>query len=139
MSEKNLITLTNSPVDFSDGAFQKSYITPLSQSQFDGDELELSWQSELSDSLIKHHLEIKPISTGKRYENFEYLRMRAFCHVLLDFLPEDGLEEIKESLLEAIKFYQEPQLILEPFHLNDSFEVAIGEGYERPVFQIAED
>ncbi len=111
----------------------------MSQSQFDEDELELSWQSELSDSLMQHQIKIIPISTGKGYENFECLRMRAICHLLLDYLPEEGLEEIKDSLLEAIKFYREQQIVSEPFHLNDSFEVAIGEGYERPVFQIAED
>jgi len=111
----------------------------LSHNPFDEGQLELSWQRESSDVLMQHRLSIIPISTGKGYENTECLRMRAFCHLLLDYLPEDGLEEIKDSLLEAIKFYREPQPVSEAFHLNDSFEVAIGEGYERPVFQIAED
>lgn len=88
---------------------------------------------------MKHQIKIIPISTGKRYETSDCLRLRAICHLLLDYLSDEGLEEIKESLLEAIKFYQEPQQISEPFQLSDSFEVAIGEGYERPVFQIAED
>lgn len=88
---------------------------------------------------MQHQIKIFPISTGKRYENFECLRMRAICHLLLDYLPEEGLEEIKDSLLEAIKFYREQQIVSEPLHLNDNFEVAIGEGYERPIFQIAED
>ena len=88
---------------------------------------------------MQHHLNVIPISTGKGYEDLESLKLRAFCHFLLDFLPEDGLDEIRDSLLEAIGFYRESRKVSEPFHLNDSFEVAIGEGYERPVFQIAED
>ena len=111
----------------------------MSQSQFDKDELELSWQSELSDSLMQHQIKIIPISTGKGYENFECLRMRAICHLLLDYLPEEGLEEIKDSLLEAIKFYREPQVVSQPYYVGDGFEVAIGEGYESPAFEIAED
>lgn len=111
----------------------------MNHSQFDIDESEIIWQSELSDAFITHHLKRKPISTRSGYENIECLRLRAFCHLLLDYLPEEGLEEIKDSLLEAIKFYCEPQPALEPFQINDSFEVAIGEGYERPIFQIAED
>ncbi len=88
---------------------------------------------------MQHQIKIIPISTGRGYENFDCLRLRTICHLLIDYLPEEGLEEIKDSILEAIKFYREPQPISAPFHLNDSFEVAIGEGYERPVFQIAED
>lgn len=88
---------------------------------------------------MQHQIKIIPISTGKGYETSECLRMRAICHLLLDYLPDEGLEEIKGSLLEAIKFYRAPQPVSESFHLGDSFEVAIGEGYERPVFQIAED
>lgn len=111
----------------------------MNQNQFNADELEIVWQSELSDALITHHLKRKPNFTRNGYGNLECLRLRAICHLLLDYLPEEGLEEIKDSLLEAIKFYREQQIASEPFHLNDSFEVAIGEGYERPVFQIAED
>lgn len=88
---------------------------------------------------MQHQIKIIPISTGKGYENFECLRMRAICHLLLDYLPEEGLEEIKNVLLEAINFYREPRQISENFHLKDTFEVSIGEGYERPVFQIMED
>lgn len=139
MSSKDLITLTNSPVGFSGGAYPRSYTTRLSRNQFDEEPLRLSWQHQSSDGLMQHQIKIFPISTGKGYENFECLRMRAICHLLLDYLPEEGLEEIKDSLLEAIKFYREQQVVSEPFQSGDSFEVAIGEGYERPVFQIAED
>lgn len=111
----------------------------MDQNQFNTDEVEIIWQSELSDSLVTHQLKRKPNFTRNEYENPENLRLRAICYLLLDYLSEEGLEEIKEALLEAIKFYRNQLESSEPFHLTESFEVAIGEGYERPVFQIAED
>ena len=88
---------------------------------------------------MEHHLNVIPISTGKGYENMESLKLRAFCHFLLDFLSEEGLDEIKTTLLEVIEFYREPQIVSQPYYVGDSFEVEIGEGYESPAFGIAED
>ena len=139
MSSKDLITLTNSPVASLGGAFPTGYITRLSQSQFNDAQFGLHLQHQSSNGLMRLHLNFIPFAGARKYENLESLDLRMVCHALLDYLPEEGLEEIKDSLLEAIKFYREQQTVSEPFHLNDSFEVAIGEGYERPVFQIAED
>jgi hypothetical protein len=111
----------------------------LNHNQYDEEPIGLHWQYQSSNGLMEHSIKIIPTSTGKGIENVECLRMRAFCHFLLDYLPEEGLEEVKNSLLEAIDFYSEPKEILEYCQPNESFEVAIGEGYERPVFQIAED
>lgn len=88
---------------------------------------------------MQHHLNIIPISTGQNYTNLDNFRLRTFCHVLLDLLSEEGLDEIRESLIEAINFYNEPKTLSNPYEIGEEFKVAIGEGYERPIFQIAED
>lgn len=140
MSQKNLTTLTNFPVAFSGGVSPRDYTTRSNRNPFDEEHLGLAWQHQSSDGLMQLQINIIPFSTGKGYENTECLRKRALCHLLLDYLPEEALDEIKDSIIEAINFYSEQQQIsLPPYQLNESYEVAIGEGYERPVFEITED
>jgi hypothetical protein len=88
---------------------------------------------------MQHQIRIIPTSTEIGYESLESLRLRTICHILLDYLSDEGLDEIRESLIEAINFYHEPKTFSEPFEIGEGFEVTLGEGYERPIFQIAED
>jgi hypothetical protein len=88
---------------------------------------------------MQHQIRIIPTSTKIGYENLECVRLRTICHLLLDYLPNEALDEIKDALIDAIEFHQDQLESSKPFHLKESFEVAIGEGYERPVFQIAEE
>lgn len=88
---------------------------------------------------MQHQIKIIPTSTENGYENVESIKLRTICHILLDYLSDEGLAEIKESLIEAITFYHEPKAFSESYEMGESLEVSIGEGYERPVFQIEED
>jgi hypothetical protein len=99
---------------------------------------ELHWQSGHSDYYVAHSLKLRPSATGGLI-NFESIKLRAVCHYLLDLLPNDGLEEIRESLEDAIKFYLKSPKNEFPQLVSPGFEISLGEVYERPVFQITED
>lgn len=71
--------------------------------------------------------------------NFENLKLRSFCHFLLDYVPDEGLDEIKESLEEAIKFYLSRQKTNLTPASHEGFDVIMGDGFERLVFEITED
>ena len=140
MSSNELITLTNIQEDYLDGVLQIDYTRHWSQNLYHShnEVPELIWKSEHSNYFIRHRLNIFPSYTGGIID-FESFKTRAFCHYLLDLLPDEGLEEIKESLEDAIQFYlTKPRNEFAQLP-SPSFEINLGEAYERPVFQIAED
>lgn len=133
MSLKDSTISTNIPEIYSGGALQRDYIDPWSPN-FYNEFVGLYWNN----NFIEHSLKLRPSNTGE-FIDFESFKTRASCHYLLDLLPDEGLEEIKESIEDAIEFYlTKPKNGFAQLS-SPSFEIGLGEAYERPVFQIAED
>lgn len=99
---------------------------------------ELVWHYQHSDYLIQHKLNIFPIHTRGDFSS-ETLRLRVFCHALLDILPDKGLEEIKESLKDAIIFYFNKSQAIQPTLHSRSVEMSLSKKYERPLFHLSEE
>ncbi len=137
MSLNDLITSTNIQEDYLDGALQKDYTKHYSHSLYN-EQIGLYWQNKYVGYSVEHNLKIRPSYTGGLIDS-EYARMRTFCHYLLNLLPDEGLEEITESIQDAIEFYLTKSRNEFAQLSSPSFEISFGEAYERPIFQIAED
>lgn len=69
----------------------------------------------------------------------EALRDRLLCHVVVNVLPEQGLTEAKETLLEMFGFYfQKPELTVSANPVRE-VSAKMGQRFERPPFFVAED
>lgn len=64
---------------------------------------------------------------------------RILCHLLLDLISDEGLQEIREYLLEAFKFYDRPSHPAALPSPPETFPAVHGETYERPSFKVIED
>lgn len=66
--------------------------------------------------------------------------LRKKCHEVLEEIDEAGLIEALDSLLSIKDIYNSVSDVkFEPVLTGEGFSVELGEGYERPVFQIEED
>jgi hypothetical protein len=65
---------------------------------------------------------------------------RVICHLLLDLVEDEGLQEIRDYLLMAFKFYQpSPHPRALPSAEPVSVAAEQGESYVRPSFSLHED
>jgi hypothetical protein len=69
----------------------------------------------------------------------EHFKRRLICYLLLSEIPEKGLTEALESLLEIRHFYQETPLQIPDMPKLPSIPVQVGKTYVRPEFHISED
>lgn len=87
----------------------------------------LSWWGELTDDKAQSPSELRKFA------------MRVFCHLLVDLMPEVGLDEMKESLSEALEYYRIPPspVALPPPMVR--IPVRVARTYERPEFHAVEE
>lgn len=114
---------------------------PYTHNLFDEDGISLTWQAAgSSDYLLQYNLRIVPNFTGVKVER---ALERLFCHYLLDRVPDEGLDEMRKALTDAVEFYlprnDERKVLSSIRHLNSPIRVAINEPKIRPVFEIEED
>lgn len=65
---------------------------------------------------------------------------RLGCHLIIDRIPEEGLQEACESLSEIYNFYTElPPTANQPLLEPQPIQVTLSASYERPAFQLTED
>ncbi len=76
--------------------------------------------------------------TSSMAELPEPLLQRLLCHALLHLLPDEGLPEAMQSLVDMNEFYRLPRFVPPPLP-QKSIPVRIGPGYVRPVFPVTEE
>lgn len=65
--------------------------------------------------------------------------MRIFCHYLLDRIPDEGLEEVRSSLDEAIDYYKYESSSPIAKLPTAPYAIQIGQPHKRPTFEVSED
>lgn len=84
---------------------------------------------------------------GSKHEG-EYLSLknqrifwaRLGCHLLIDRIPEEGLQETCESLSEIYNFHSElPPPSNRELLESQPIQVTLSASYERPMFQLTEE
>lgn len=97
-------------------------------------------QRDVPGARIDHHISFHCQGTSGVIDLPPSLVARIVCHVLLEHLPERGLSEALESLVQMIEFYnsleQTPAL---PPPAAVSKPVKIVGKYTRPEFHVMED
>jgi hypothetical protein len=69
----------------------------------------------------------------------EPVQARLICHLLLNQIPERGLAEALESLLEILRFHREPVPRMMESAPPESIPATLGAMYDRPPFHVTED
>lgn len=112
-------------------------------------------RSEMSDEAVwgKHWLIPQPIQSGESLfvlgfhlfgtsgiaELPEPMLQRLFCHALIQRLPDEGLAEAVQSLVDMNEFYRLPRFVPPPLLPQKSIPVRIGEAILAPVYPVTED
>lgn len=147
MSSTSWTPSEKGPVNFLDGALQTNSITPLDQQG-------LKFVTQISNlphasshdiwSWAYFHSVGTTLGSKDEWE-YSSLNQRNFwarlgCHLIIDKIPEEGLQEACESLSEIYNFYTElpppaNRTLLEP----QPIQVTLSASYERPAFQLTEE
>jgi hypothetical protein len=108
--------------------------------KYEAPELCLGWQREVSGGNISHAITYQIPETALQTEDTEAMRLRFVCHVLLDLISDKGLPELFESIKDNLEFYEKRQQEEAPLlPAGSGIRFKIGEKYERPVFQVAQE
>ena len=147
MPSEYLTTSTNRPVVFSGGAFKTDSMTPWvrdlsipEDAPFETSaDISVGWNEDISGIRFSHEVAFRrPTESGNEYALRIVLRI--LCHFLVDRIPDNGLKETGETLLEIGQFYRERSkddmpLLAEKTEIN----ARRGRSYERPEFPIPEE
>lgn len=79
------------------------------------------------------------LGTSGTVELPEPILKRLVCHALVQRLPEEGLDEAVQSLIDMNEFYRLPPYVPPPALPRKSIPVRMGPGYVRPVFPVMEE
>lgn len=136
-------TSTKNPVIFFAGASPIDYMLPYNPSVLarpafldQGTDVGFDWQHQFKGVRFAHSVTIgTSILTPEDQRNVFW---RAVCHYLVDAVPEQGLEELTESVASLYGFYlglPSPT----PARPAKTVQGAIDRAYQRPVVDIAEE
>jgi hypothetical protein len=89
---------------------------------------------------IGHEVTFHLQETGGAVEIPESLKLRTYCHLLLNQIPDRGVGEAFETLARICEFYSTPttHLLVTPT-LEQAIPATIGIEYQRPAFPLTED
>jgi len=153
MPEKDSITSIRKLVGFSSGASSHGSIRPwdLVPSEItvetsgaegiigfiEGGELqEGSFTIDLGNYLASDSAQ----ETAKWSINLSAEKARLLCHVLVDRIPDQGLAELCDSMTDVVRFHQGQWISNLPLlPSNKTIPARLGQSYERPKIEIAED
>lgn len=93
--------------------------------------------SQPSESLfaLSFHL----FGTADTTELPEAVLKRLLCHALLQWLPDEGLDEAAESLFHMNEFYRLPRYVPPPPLPRKSVPVRMGKAIIAPVYPVTEE
>lgn len=93
-----------------------------------------------------------PVSGGDAWHEFRFhgqgtidelpanVLARALCHRLIDLIPDSALPEAGETLGQMYEFYAlEPPAPVDGIETGTPTPVEVGQSYERPTIEIAEE
>ena len=147
MPDEDSITSTGRQADFSSGALQTGSTKPWDLNLPETISHTCGADSDLALFLTEHYSSTQ-ISTIGHASNQEkagetqnplVLFTRLLCHGLVARIPDQGLPELCESMGNIYEFYwgrlaSQPTLLPE-----EKFQARLGQAYERPGFEIAEE
>jgi hypothetical protein len=87
------------------------------------------------DHQVTFHLQ----ETGAGVAIPEDLKLRVYCHLLLNQLPDKGVAEAFEALARIGEFHAPPTHLLVTPRLEQAVPATLGRVYERPAFPLTED
>ena len=80
------------PIELLDSAQSRSSLT-------------LHWYQDVTGAHFAHFVSFEPQNRQTESNNYEPLWLRVLCHVLLNRVPEEGLQEALESLSNIYEFH----------------------------------
>jgi hypothetical protein len=147
MPSEYLTTSTNRPIDSLGGAYKIDSMTPWYQDPLIPEEIfqgtsasvSVGWDEEVSGIRLSHEVAFSTLAEAK-FEDISILLLRLYCHILIGRIPDSGLKETGETLLQIQEFYQERlasdySLLAE----KSQFKGKWGRSYERPEFYASEE
>ena len=100
-----------------------------------GTHLVLTWNPQVTGSHLSHKIELPYLQTESGRLFPKNVIMRVACHLAMDRIPDQGLAELAETLVEIHEFYSletsAPPLL--PEHHEHS--ATLGNVFERPEFR----
>jgi hypothetical protein len=151
MSGEDLEPLTDTLDGLSDVAFLKNYIAPWDPIQFKGDSLENTSEIEAPTSSVRvrwgrryrggalyHGLEFPTQGTAAQEADWMSILDRCICHLAVDLVPDMGLSDIRQQLLDAVEFFSRESLPALP-HLSQPRATHVLNRYDRESPMIDED
>lgn len=105
----------------------------------------IRWSQPLTGGQIDHWVSVESDApTGSMGVNQvpEEVCLRVLCHVLTNWMPDDALPELGETLGEMYTFYRDRRIEQEPQSLlprTVEFETEVLEPRERAAFQLPQD
>ena len=123
MSGEDLEPSTDTLDGLSDVAFLNNYIAPWDLVQFKGDPSEetseieaptssvrLGWRRRYRGGALYHGLEFPSQGTAAQEADWMSIIDRGICHLAVDLIPDAGLSDLKQQLVEAVEFYSHGNL-----------------------------
>lgn len=128
-----------------DGASPTNFIALWDPNQFesglpvDAPEIEnhtspfrVSWHRRYLGGSLYHGLEIPSQVTAAREADWKSVLDRCICHLAIDLIPDKGLAEIKQQLIQALEFYSHESLPSLP-QLTERRTAQVSRRYDREV------
>jgi hypothetical protein len=100
---------------------------------------EVSWHSHADDMEILHRIMFHVPETTNEPLVDQFLKLRLLAHALISALPSKGLLEVCEAIAGIYQVYlarTKSELTVVPL---ESHAARLGQSYQRPSFQIAEE
>ncbi len=88
---------------------------------------------------VEHRVSFHYQATSGEPDVPEPLRARLACHFLLSQLPDEGLSEALESLVQMWQFYRTPVVSPPALPIPAPIPAKFTETYIRPVFPVTEE
>lgn len=88
---------------------------------------------------VEHLVSFHHQATSGEPDVPEPLKARIVCQFLLSQLPDEGLAEALESLVQMWRFYQAPVVPPPALPAPARIPARLGEAYVRPVFPVTEE
>lgn len=124
MPGNDLEPLTNTPAGFSVDVYPTSFTPLWVQDQFSdiediGDieetasEIRVNWQRLSSSGSSSYGIELPAQGAVGQQPNWRAILERSLCHLILDFLPDSYLQQVKQSLFDIVELYSHENVLLQ--------------------------
>ena len=157
MSRTHLMPSRMNLEDYSGGALPKTFTKRWGQHRWSNDNVDLPpvivsydqqgkvrWSQPLVGGHIDHWVSIAndaPTGSMGTHQIPDEVCLRLLCHVLTNWMPNDALPELGETLSEMYQFYRDRCIDTDVMylpHFSES-ELEILKPVDRPLFQLAEE